>query len=189
MVSRIADPLGQSPLDAHKITSYVIADYSGLDFDAVFFQLKPILEESQDVMDSIGKPVGMARKICHVICSQQRAELLHSQDQYYYRKSEVAGLLDSVFSGPLDESDIPDDYESLLKGSDAMDMAADIKAAFRQLPLRYRAAIYKQYALGEKPANASYERRIVDKAVTALVDTMNGTPYVPARKPYRKKNS
>lgn len=161
-------------VDAYKVTSEVIADYPGLDFDAVHSQLKLILDEAQDVMTVMGKPFGMSKKIAHIVCAQERANLLASSDRYYYRPSDVRKALESLFDGPLDQGDVPDDYRSLLVGSDAMDFRSDVLAAFKRLPLKLRVALYSQYGLGDKPANASYERKLVDKAIKELVYELNG---------------
>ena len=54
-----------------------------------------------------------------------------------------------------------------------MEVASDVKAALKKLKPELREAIFRRYALGEVPDNASWQRKRLNNAINELTRKLN----------------
>lgn len=121
-----------------------------------------------------GNPNWLLKRVAGTLCKEERAQQHRVSVQYSYRPSDVSRILETAFSVEhLDQTHVPDDAVSLKSGNDPIEIALDIRDAYNRLSDDLKQTIFKRYALGEIPDNASYERKKLNKAVKELTRTLN----------------
>jgi DNA-directed RNA polymerase specialized sigma24 family protein len=141
---------------------------------------------------------GNPKKILQLVANQKakgyRTEHMVLSPQYAYRPDDIKNILETAFFTPDRSSFVPDDARNPLSKTfnlydpdgafqveavdpfhfaDAMEVASDVKAALKKLKPELREAIFRRYALGEVPDNASWQRKRLNNAINELTRKLN----------------
>lgn len=121
-----------------------------------------------------GNPNWLLKRVAGTLCKEERAQQHRVSVQYSYRPSDVSRILETAFSVEhIDKTHVPDDAVSLKSGFDGVEIALDIRDAYNRLNMDMKESVFRRYALGEVPDNASYERKKLNKAVKELTRILN----------------
>lgn len=160
-----------------KIARNVAADYPDVQWEDIRSGLCIFVMEnakSIKLREEGGNPNWLLKRVAGTLCKDERAQQHRTSVQYQYRPSDVSKILETAFSVEhLDKTFVPEDAESLKSGSDEIEIGSDIRDGYGRLPLDLKQAIFKRYALGEIPDNASYDRKKLNKAIKELTRIVN----------------
>lgn len=160
-----------------RVAKQVASDYPDVEWEDIRAGLCIFVMEnakSIKLRDEGGNPNWLLKRVAGTLCKEERAQQHRVSVQYSYRPSDVSRILETAFSVEhLDKTHVPDDAVSLKSGNDAVEVALDIRDAYNRLPVDLRQSIFRRYALGEIPDNASYERKKLNKAVRELTRILN----------------
>jgi hypothetical protein len=163
--------------DIEDVARKVASDYPDVDWQDVRGELSLFVIEQGEYIktkEDGGNPKWILREVAQQVCRKERSWQNHVSPQYSYRPSDVRKMLETAWSvEELENTYVPEDAESYKKGNDALDIASDIRLAYNKLPEEYKISIFKRYALGEVPDNASYERKKLNKSVNELTKIVN----------------
>lgn len=159
-----------------RVAKRVAGDYPDIDWEDVRQELALFVivnGESIKLKEDGGNPTWLLNKVAQTYCLKVRAQHMSLSPQYAYRPSDVKKILETAFSvEDVMDTYVPEDAESM-KGLDQVEIASDVKAAYDRLNLDERVAIFRRYALGQVPDNASYERKKLNAAVKKLTYKLN----------------
>ena len=159
-----------------RVAAGTCRDYPGVDVQDIRQSLLLFVYEnagSLKMRDEGGNPKLILNKVCKMLCNKERTEQLQATVQYHYRPSDVRRMLDTYLgSGDPTKTFVPEDAMSE-SGNDAVECASDVVYGLKQMDDKQREALVDRYVRGNVPANASYDRKVLDKAVRYLTDTMN----------------
>lgn len=131
-------------------------------------------EKSIKTREEGGNPNWLLKRVAGTLCKNERVGQLSLSPQYAYRPSDVSKILETAFSVEfIDKTHVPEDAVSMKSGTDEIEIASDIRDAYTRLPLDLKQTIFRRFALGEIPDNASYERKKLNKAVKELTRILN----------------
>lgn len=141
---------------------------------------------------------GNPKKILTLVANQKaknmRTQHMILTPQYAYRPEDIKLILEHAFLEPSGSAYVPDDARHPLSKTfnvydsennfqvfgvdpfhipDFIEVASDVKAAMMKLKPELREAIFKRYALGEVPDNASWERKRLNNAINELTRKLN----------------
>lgn len=172
-----------------RVSKQVASDYPDVEWEDIRSGLCIFVMQNANsikLKEEGGNPNWLLKRVAGTLCKEERAQQHRVSVQYSYRPSDVSRILETAFSlEHIDQTHVPDDAVSLKSGFDAVEIALDIRDAYNRLNEDMRASIFKRYALGEIPDNASYERKKLNKAVKELSRILNSYrgrgPYVGRR--------
>lgn len=102
----------------------------------------------------------LATKSARKYLLKERIDYMHFMGNFIYTPEIVEQYLrDAVWA---QVEDVPD-----------IDGRVDVTDAFNRLPLPHRVALFKKYGLGETPDNASPERKLGDRALLWITNSLN----------------
>lgn len=105
-----------------------------------------------------------------------RKDQLAQSAQYLYRTSDVRIILETVFfKEEWHHGYVPDDAKSHAppNGMDAVELRADITAAYEGLSENYQGVLIDRYVHGIEPDPSTRERRRLNRAIQRLTDRLN----------------
>lgn len=103
----------------------------------------------------------------------ERKEALQVTSSYWYRKTDIRSLLETVFDKQKwHEATVPNDAKSL-KGCDGIEMSADISWALGTLSKDDQRVIFVTYGLGDKPEAKSANSKKLVAAIDRLAKRLN----------------
>jgi hypothetical protein len=159
-----------------RVARRVAADYPDISWEDVRQELSLFVivnGESIKLRDDGGNPTWLLNRVAQTYCMRQRTQHMSLSPQYAYRPSEVKKILETAFSvEDVMDTYVPDDAKSM-KGLDEVEIASDVKAAYDRLNQEEKVSIFRRYALGEIPNNASYERKKLNAAIKKLTHRLN----------------
>lgn len=159
-----------------RVARRVAGDYPDIDWEDVRQELSLFVimnGESIKLREDGGNPTWLLNKVAQTYCLKVRTQHMSLSPQYAYRPSDVKKILETAFSvEDVMETYVPDDAKSM-KGLDEVEIASDVKAAYDRLNQDERVSIFRRYALGQVPDNASYERKKLNAAVKKLTHKLN----------------
>lgn len=160
-----------------RIARQVASDYPDVSWEDIRSGLCLFVienEKSIKLRDEGGNPNWLLKRVAGTLCKEERVSQLTLSPQYAYRPSDVSKILETAFSVEhIDKTFVPEDAESMKAGTDEIEIASDIRDAYTRLPLDLKQSIFRRYALGEVPDNASYERKRLNRAVKELTRILN----------------
>lgn len=160
-----------------RVAKQVASDYPDVQWEDIRSGLCIFVMEnakSIKLRDEGGNPNWLLKRVAGTLCKEERAQQHRVSVQYSYKPSDVSRILETAFSVEhLDKTYVPDDAVSLKHGSDSIELASDVRDAYGRLPLDLKESIFRRYALGEIPDNASYERKKLNRAVRELTRILN----------------
>lgn len=160
-----------------RVAKQVASDYPDVQWEDIRSGLCIFVMEnakSIKLRDEGGNPNWLLKRVAGTLCKEERAQQHRVSVQYSYRPSDVSRILETAFSiEHIDKTHVPDDAVSLKSGFDGVEVALDIRDAYNRLNGDMKESIFKRYALGEIPDNASYERKKLNKAVKELTQILN----------------
>lgn len=160
-----------------RVSRQIASDYPDVEWEDIRSGLCIFVMQNANsikLKEEGGNPNWLLKRVAGTLCKEERAQQHRVSVQYSYRPSDVSRILETAFSlEHIDQTHVPDDAVSLKSGFDAVEVALDIRDAYNRLNEDMRASIFKRYALGEIPDNASYERKKLNKAVKELSRILN----------------
>lgn len=160
-----------------KIARITASDYPDIDWRDVSQHLSLFVLEKGDSFRVEASGWGarkILKKVAQQFCKEERTQQNHLSSQYSYRPSDVTKILETAWSvETLDQTFVPEDAASIKNTNDPLDIASDIREAYDRLGSDLRISLFKRFALGEIPPNASYERKKLNKAVRELTRILN----------------
>lgn len=159
-----------------RVAKRVAADYPDIEWTDVRQELALFVitnGESIKLRDEGGNPTWLLNRVAQTYCLKVRTQHMSLSPQYAYRPSDVKKILETAFSvEDIMQTYVPDDATSM-KGLDEVEIASDVKAAYDRLNQEEKTAVFRRYALGEVPDNASYERKKLNAAIKKLTHKLN----------------
>jgi hypothetical protein len=159
-----------------RVAKRVAADYPDIEWVDVRQELALFVitnGESIKLRDDGGNPTWLLNRVAQTYCLKVRTQHMSLSPQYAYRPSDVKKILETAFSVEnVMQTYVPDDAVSM-KGLDEVEIASDVKAAYDRLNQEEKTAVFRRYALGEVPDNASYERKKLNAAIKKLTHKLN----------------
>lgn len=159
-----------------RVAKRVAADYPDIEWVDVRQELALFVltnGESIKLRDDGGNPTWLLNRVAQTYCLKVRTQHMSLSPQYAYRPSDVKKILETAFSVEnIMQTYVPDDAVSM-KGLDEVEIASDVKAAYDRLNQEEKTAVFRRYALGEVPDNASYERKKLNAAIKKLTHKLN----------------
>lgn len=163
-------------VDIDRVAKRVAADYPDIDWEDVRQELVVFVMAngpSIKLRAEGGNPVRFLNLVAQSYCLKLRTQHHTLSVQYAYRPSDIKRILETAFSvDDIMETYVPDDAKSM-RGLDEVEIASDVKAAYDRLNMDEKATIFKRYALGIIPDNASNERKKLNNAVKKLTYKLN----------------
>lgn len=160
-----------------RVAKQVASDYPDVQWEDIRSGLCIFVMEnakSIKLRDEGGNPNWLLKRVAGTLCKEERAQQHRVSVQYSYRPSDVSRILETAFSiEHIDKTHVPDDAVSLKSGFDGVEVALDIRDAYNRLSADLKESVFRRYALGEIPDNASYERKKLNKAVKELTRILN----------------
>jgi len=103
---------------------------------------------------------GLAVKQARKTLLKERIDYMYFSGSFLYTPAMVEVYLQDAVWQELDC--VPD-----------IDGRMDVQAAVRELPLDTQRLLFRKYALGESPANASPERKRIERAIETICHSLN----------------
>lgn len=159
-----------------RVARRVAGDYPDIDWEDVRQELALFVltnGEGIKLWNEGGNPAWLLNRVAQTFCMKVRTQHMSLSPQYAYKPSDVKKILETAFSvEEVMDTYVPDDAKSM-KGLDEVEIASDVKAAYDRLNQDEKATIFKRYALGWVPDNASYERKKLNAAIKKLTHKLN----------------
>lgn len=163
-------------VEIDRVAKSTAADYPDIDWQDVRQELALFVltnGESIKLRDEGGNPIRFLRLVAQSYCLKLRSQHHSLSPQYAYRPSDIKKILETAFSvDDVMNTYVPEDAVSM-KGIDQIELASDVKAAYDRLKPDEKVSIFKRYALGIIPDNASNERKKLNLAVKRLAYKLN----------------
>lgn len=159
-----------------RISKRVSADYPDVDWEDVRQELALFVLTNGDSIkmpDEGGNPNRFLNLVAQSYCLKLRTQHHTLSVQYAYRPTDIKAILETAFSTEdVMHTYVPEDAVSM-RGIDEIELASDVKAAYDRLKPEEKVTIFKRYALGIVPDNASNERKKLNHAVRKLTYKLN----------------
>ncbi len=183
--------------DIDTVARVVAKDYPDIDWEDLRQHLcLYILENGKSIKlkEHGGNPKRLLFLIAKTYAKKLRVQHMTLSPQYSYRPSDVSLILENAWQGVSAASYVPDDARDKLSrtftqydpdGSfktkdvdpyhfpDAMEVASDVRKAFAGLKPIHQEAIFRRFALNEKPSNETWDRKRLNQAVNELTYRLN----------------
>lgn len=156
----------------------VARSYPGVMADDIYQELCLFVLQHGDSLDieNEGGCRHILARAAHIYAAGERAASLTATCQYNYRPQDVRKILETALNDDREawpHCHVPEDAKSL-KGSAAIEVTLDIRAAIEELPYADASALFSRYRDGEVPDPTSAERKRLDRAVDRLCEALNG---------------
>lgn len=164
-----------------RVAHFTAFDFPTIDEEELAQGMWVFLLEHPDVLPTDEYIHGILVRAAKYAAWDERKESLQTSAQYFYRKTDIRSLLETVFDREKwVDATVPKDAKSL-KGSDGIEMSADVAWALSGLSQEDRRIIFTAYGLGDKPETKSPNSKRLVSAIDRLARRLNG--YTRGRSP------